>query len=177
MSDLFLEQKELDSGLFNAHKSLDGDTSHEFADRENFIGLIVHHDEFLFPLTQVEEIIMPPKLTYVPYSRKQIEGVINLRGAIIPVINLRRILAHPRMNSTSETRIVILQKEGMRVGVIVDKITLVQALLPEEISQEGLQNFQRTAEILWGLSVKQEKVKGILDITKILALVMDENRT
>lgn len=177
MSSFLVDQQNVEAGLFNAHKSLDGDISHDYVDKEQFIGLIVHHDEFLFPLAHVEEIIMPPKLTFVPYSRRQIEGVINLRGTIIPVINLRRILGHPRTGFSSETRIIILHNEGLRIGIIVDRITLVQALLPEEISQEGLQNFQRTAEILAGLSVKQEKVKGILDMMKIFSLVMAEEES
>ena len=166
-----------ETGLFGAHKSLDGDLSGEFIDKEQFIGLVVYHDELLLPLACVEEIIMPPRLTYVPYSQTLVEGVINLRGTIIPVINLRRILNHPRVGITQETRIIIMHDNTMRLGIVVDKITLVRALMPNEITREGLQNFHRTAEILVGLATNNNIVNGILDMAKIVHTVMGEKKT
>ena len=80
------------NGMFTIHGELDGEKVSEFQEREQFIGLFVGKEEFLLPIASVREIIMLPPITYVPNSSEFVDGVINLRGTILPAVNMRKML-------------------------------------------------------------------------------------
>jgi chemotaxis signal transduction protein len=95
------------NGLFAIRKSLDGEQSAEFVDKEQFIGIKIGREEFLLTIGVVNEIIMLPHITWVPNSAQFVEGVINLRGTILPVVNVRKIMRVPRGEVSSSNRVII----------------------------------------------------------------------
>lgn len=172
MSSLFdqaiPEEEVASSGIFAIRGSLDGDNQQEFVEREQFIGLKIGAEVFYLSIASVAEIIMPPSITYVPRADKYIEGVINLRGTIIPTINLRKMMGHPKGLETSSTRIVISNFNNMTFGLIVDAITYVVALLPSSIEEQGLPVKAGGADIITRISKDKNEVIGILDLGKIV---------
>ena len=74
---------------------------------------------------RVQEIIRPPAITAVPRAPEYVEGVINLRGRIIPVVNLRHRFGLPWAERDRASRIVVLDSEGNTVGVAVDGVSEV----------------------------------------------------
>lgn len=158
------------NGLFTIRKSLDGENTTEYVDKEQYIGIKIGKEEFLLSISVVNEIVMLPIVTYVPNSPKYIEGVINLRGTILPVINLRKMMGLKRGEVTSTTRIIICKDETLsfKVGLIVDAITFVVALLPDEVVRQSLPTGSTDAELISSISKSGNTVKGILDLVKII---------
>ena len=156
-------------GLFAIRGSLDGEKSkQEFVEREQFIGLKIGDEEFYLAIATVNEIVMLLPITYVPRAEAFVEGVINLRGTILPAINLRKMMGLPKGDRTAASRIVISNYEGSTIGLIVDAITYVVALLPDEIEEQSLPGKSTGSDIIHRISKFNKKVTGILDLGKIL---------
>jgi chemotaxis signal transduction protein len=92
---------------------------------EQLVTMRVGEEHFGIPIMQVYEIIFVPKLTGIAKAPESIIGVINLRGQIIPVIDLRLVFAKPRGESTKRQRIVVTQSQGKVIGLLVDEVTEV----------------------------------------------------
>jgi purine-binding chemotaxis protein CheW len=82
-------------------------------------------------IAAVYEIIRPQQITAVPHSPNSVKGVINLRGRIIPVVNLRERFSMPDAEATKASRIVVCEAGGTRVGLTVDAVSEV-LMLPTE---------------------------------------------
>ena len=157
-------------GLFTIRKSLDGEQTVEYVDKEQFIGVKIGKEEFLLSIDYVNEIIILPVVTYIPNSPRFVEGVINLRGTILPVINIRKMMGLSKAVVTSTTRVIVCRDESInfKVGLLVDAITFVVALLPAEIVQQTLPSGATDAELITRISKSGSVVKGIVDLGKIL---------
>jgi len=70
----------------------------------------------------VEEIIRLQEITAIPHAPAFVEGVINLRGRVIPVLDLRKRFGLPPTEATKSTRIVVVEASGMTVGLVVDSV-------------------------------------------------------
>ena len=162
-------------GVFAIRKSLDGEQSSEYEDKLRFIGIKIGGEEFLLSIDNINEIIMLPNITYVPNSAKYIEGVVNLRGIILPVINLRKMMGLARANVSPATRIIICKDEtlGLRVGLLVDHITFVVSLLLDEIDTSMPPPAASGHEILSGVSKSGNIISGVLDLEKILTVAAE----
>ncbi len=82
-------------------------------------------DTYGFDIDAVREIIRMQEITRVPNAPANIEGVINLRGRICPVMDLRKRLGISLSDATADSRIVVVEIEGEDVGMIVDAVTEV----------------------------------------------------
>lgn len=156
------------SSIFAIHGDLDGEKQSEFVEREQFIGLVIGKEEFMMPIASVREIIMLAPITYVPHAPEFVEGVINLRGSILPVINVRKMMGMSRSKLTVAARIIITRAEDVAFGILVDGITYVMALLPNEIEHQSLPGKGTGAEFIGSISKQGEKISGILDVSRIL---------
>ena len=163
------------SGIFAIRKPLDGEQVVEFVDKMQFIGIKIAGEGFLLSIDYINEIIMLPNITYVPNCAKYIEGVVNIRGTILPVVNLRKMMGMPKGDSTAATRIIICKEENLnvRVGLLVDNITFVIALLPDEVDSSSPPAAASGHEMLSGVSKHSSSVSGIMDLQKILTIAAD----
>lgn len=82
-------------------------------------------EELAFPIGLVQEIVRPPVMTRVPNAPHYMDGIANLRGNILPVINLRERLGLATRDMDDATRVVVLDCEGSPTGVIVDSVSEV----------------------------------------------------
>jgi purine-binding chemotaxis protein CheW len=95
-------------------------------DDEQVVVFRLDKEEFGVPIDSVQEIVrVPEQLTHVPRAPPFVEGVINLRGAVLPVIDLRRRLGLPTVERSDRQRIMVFLIEGMRTGFIVDSVAEV----------------------------------------------------
>ncbi len=134
------------------------------------VGFIIGKEYFGVDILMVQEIIRSTPITAVPNSPDFIEGVINLRGSIIPVIDLRKrlnLFGKTTHANTDDIWIVILDVEGRVTGFIVDKVTEVLKIQessiepPPEIVVAGL---------------KSQYIRGVCKIDKKLLILLDFNR-
>lgn len=116
----------------------------------------------------VHEIIRLQPITQVPRTPGFVEGVINLRGRIIPVIDLHKRFALPPVEATNNTRIMVVEVNGITVGMIVDAVLEVLRL-PEE-------NIEPPPPIIKGVDVAylrgvgkwEDKLIILLDLDRVL---------
>jgi purine-binding chemotaxis protein CheW len=156
------------TSLFAIHGDLDGEQRGEFQEREQFIGLKIGAEEFLLPIAAVREIIMLPPITFVPNCQEFVDGVINLRGTILPALNMRKMMACARGEPTKDARIIIVRCDGVTFGLIVDGITYVVALLPAEVEAQNLPGKGTGTEFIGQVAKQGPKVLGILDLQRVL---------
>ena len=105
----------------------EGTTRHDSTgDDEQVVVFRLGAEEFGVPIDSVQEIVrVPEKLTHVPKAPASVEGVINLRGSVLPVVDLRRRLGLATIARNDGQRIVVLLIRGVRTGFIVDAVAEV----------------------------------------------------
>lgn len=102
------------------------DDNEEDEDEEQVVVFHLESGEFGVPIESVQEIVrVPEELTHVPKAPDFVEGVINLRGAVLPVIDQRKRLALPAIDRNDRQRIMVFLISEVRIGFIVDAVTEV----------------------------------------------------
>ena len=125
-------------------------------------------EEFGIDILRVQEIIRIMNITKVPNSPEFVEGVINLRGRVIPVINLRRRLMLPTIEKDNKTRVIVVELSGKTVGFIVDEVNEVLRI-PKSITEPPP---EMTAGIdsdyITSVGKLEDKLLILLDIEKLV---------
>jgi purine-binding chemotaxis protein CheW len=122
----------------------------------------------------VREIIRMQEITKVPRTPEFVEGVINLRGKVIPVIDLRKRFALEVGELTKENRIVVVDIGGQDIGVVVDAVTEVLRISPESVEPPASVITSADSDYLLGIAKLQERLIILLDLQRVLAQVNEE---
>jgi purine-binding chemotaxis protein CheW len=127
----------------------------------------VGHEMFGLPISVVREIVRVPEITAVPNVSDHIEGVINLRGQIIPVLDLPKRFCVGSMERGAKNRVVVVEVEGRPVGLIVDSVSEVLRLTHSEI--EAPRNVFPDCEVdyISGVGKPNGRLVILLDLKKI----------
>jgi purine-binding chemotaxis protein CheW len=125
--------------------------------------------EYGVPITQVQEIITMTRPTQLPQSPDFVEGIINLRGKIIPIIDLKKRFKMGASDITSDTRSVVVEVGGQTVGIIVDEVSEVLRLSHNDIEPPPAMVGGITAEYLTGVGKIEGRLLILLDMNKILS--------
>ncbi len=133
-----------------------------------FLTFFLDDDEYGFEILKVQEIIGMMSVTPVPRTPPFVKGVINLRGKVIPIIDLRLKFAMPAVAQTEETCIIVVRAQGVAMGIVVDKVSEVLDIAPEDIDILSCGAAVNTDYIL-GIGKAASKVTVLLDIDKILS--------
>lgn len=111
----------------------DGIETEEAGERQ-FVIFHLGEEEFGAPIELVQEIVrVPERLTRIPHTAGWVAGVINLRGAVLPVVNLRQRLALERLDANDRQRIMVFSVAGTRIGLIVDTVSEVLKLQEAQV--------------------------------------------
>ena len=145
-----------------------GDDSFDVQEGSQYIGFRIHTESFLLSVAPVQEIIMMCPVTFVPGSHFSLEGIISLRGEIMPILNLRRLLGFPKGGVSQSTRIMIVHTEKGGFGIIVDAITEFVRLKESEIESIAQNFFSHEYKIMNGVAKEGATVRGIIDVTKLM---------
>jgi len=108
----------------------------ESAEKEKILVVVftLGDEDLAFEIQSVREIIRIPNITTVPNTSEFVEGVINLRGQIKPVINLRRKLGLPEKKAAIDGKIIMIESDEQVFGVIVDRVVGVLSVETSEIT-------------------------------------------
>ncbi len=119
-------------------------------------------------IDSVQEIVRVPDVTEVPDSPIFLEGVINLRGRVVPVIDLRKRLRLNGAERTKSTRVLITGNGGNIVGLLVDSVSEVIKIQPDAIEDPPEMISAIGVEYITGVAKMEERLIILLDIKKIL---------
>jgi purine-binding chemotaxis protein CheW len=130
------------------------DSRQAATDEQPFIVFRLDREEYAVPIAAVDEVTRrPDALTRVPKAPEFIEGVMNLRGAVIPVVDQRRRFDLPAAESTDRQRVIVITFDGMRAGFLVDSASELlkipdSAIGPApELSDEQVRLISRVANL------------------------------
>lgn len=132
------------------------------------VGLRIGRETFGVPIHVVREIVRIPEITAVPNAPDYVEGVINLRGRIISVIDLRKRFGETELEPSKKNRIVVVELENRSIGLIVDSASEVLKLPPAEIEAPGSVFPDGELEYVTGVGKLKGRLIILLDLTKVL---------
>ena len=132
-----------------------------------YLAFRIGAEEYGLPVLSVHEIIGMQPITLVPRAPRAVRGVINLRGKIVPVVDLRVKFAIP--GAGSELCIVVVRTRGRDVGIVVDAVSEVLAVPPEQIAPTTAMGGHVDAEFVTGIGTTGGRVRFLLDIDAVLA--------
>ncbi len=140
-----------------------------------YLTFILGREEFAIRVLKVREIMGIQDITAVPQTPGYVKGVINLRGKVIPVVDLRLKFCLPEMEYTQRTCIIVVQVQAggisLQTGIVVDEVSEVLNLAAADI--EDTPDFGEGAgsamSYLLGMAKVKGKVKILLDIDQVLS--------
>jgi len=133
------------------------------------VSFFVGQEEFGADILIVEEIIRPMPITRVPNAPHFVEGVINLRGRVIPVIDLRKRLNSGSTENTRKTRFIIVDVDGKITGFIVDSVSQVLRIPRHTIEPAPpIVVEEIDSDYITGVSKLEDRLLILLDFRKIL---------
>lgn len=120
-------------------------------------------------IMRIKEIIRLPKLSPLPRALPFVEGVINLRGSVIPVVDLRKRFGLPPCDTPESARLLILSIEGQQLGLVVDEVTEMITVPVRELKPPPRGVRAVGSEYLIGLALVQEVPVLLLNIDSLLS--------
>ncbi len=133
-----------------------------------FVACRVGSEEFALDVLSVQEINRMAEITCVPKAPPHVEGVINLRGRIIPVLNLRRRFGMPDTERTARSRIVVVSVRGRVVGLAVDAVEEVLRIPRSAIEPPPTVGAAAGAEYTQGVGRVRDRLLILLDLPRLL---------
>lgn len=132
------------------------------------VGFRIGRETFGLPISMVREIVRVPEITSVPNAPDYIEGVINLRGRIIPIVDLRKRFGEKTIESHKRNRIIVVELGTRAIGLIVNSASEVLRIAPSEIEaphavfQDGEMNY------ITGVGKLRGRLVILLDLERVL---------
>jgi purine-binding chemotaxis protein CheW len=134
-----------------------------------YLTFVLADEEYGIEILKVREINGMMEITAVPRMPGYVEGVINLRGKVIPVIDLRMKFGMMKAEMSSETCIIVVAVKGNLMGVIVDKVSEVLDINADDIEDPPKVGVAVDTDFILGMAKAKGSVKILLDIEKVLA--------
>ncbi len=125
-------------------------------------------EEYGVPIRQVQEIVRVGNITMVPNSPEYMEGVISLRGSVLPVLNLRKRLRLSASKMSKSSRIVVTEIGDKVIGLLVDSVSHVVKLLPGSVENAPEEVLEVDTDYITGVGKLNERLIILLDLEKLL---------
>ncbi len=125
-------------------------------------------EEYGVPISQVQEIIRVGNITKVPNSLPYMEGVVNLRGRVLPVLNLRKRLKLPVSDTSKESRIVVIEAGHKTIGLLVDGVSHVIKVSSEFIERAPEEVMEIDTDYITGVCKLRNGLVILIDLERLL---------
>jgi purine-binding chemotaxis protein CheW len=132
------------------------------------VGLRIGRETFGLPISIVREIVRVPEITSVPNAPDYIEGVINLRGRIIPIVDLRKRFGQKTFEPNKKNRIVVVELGARAFGLIVNSASEVLRIPPSEIEEPNNVFQEGELDYITGVGKLNGRLVILLDVDRIL---------
>lgn len=134
----------------------------------HIVGFQVGRETYGVPITTLHEIVRVPEITAVPDAPTYMEGVINLRGKIVSVIDLRKRFAEKTITSNRQNRILVVEHNGRLAGLIVDSASEVLKISSEDVEPSPTTVQENGLNCVTGLGKYKGRLILLLDMAKLL---------
>jgi purine-binding chemotaxis protein CheW len=133
-----------------------------------YLTFVLAGEEYGLEILKVREIIGMMDITAVPRTPDFVRGVINLRGKVIPIMDLRLKFGMDGAEQTEQTCIIVVAVNGIEMGVVVDKVSEVLDIAAKEIEDAPSFGVTVDTDFILGMGKSRGKVTILLDIGKVL---------
>ena len=135
-----------------------------------YVTAVIGGQLFGLPISRVQDVFMPERLTRVPLSSQEIAGVLNLRGRIVTVVDMRARLGLPKADDAKPPMAVGVDLRGESYGLLIDTIGEVLRM-PEASCEENPVNLDpRMAKLAGGVHRLDGQLMVVLDVDRVLEL-------
>lgn len=131
------------------------------------VGFVIGDEEYAVPILSIQEIIKPFEWTRVPQVPKYVLGVFNLRGAVIPLIDLRTKFGLKSKKHSEDTRFIVMRHGDDVAGFVIDRLTMAIRINKENIGPAP-DTVNGDDTIIDGVGKQQDKIITILKVNKLL---------
>jgi len=145
--------------------AFDGD---EDAQKGKFLTFHLANEDYGIEIRFVTEIIGIQKITEVPEMPDYVKGVINLRGKVIPVMDVRRRFRLPPREYDDRTCIIVVDVGSRAVGLVVDKVNEVADISDSQIEPAPRAGSDKAGQYIRGMGKIGDEVKILLDVNRLL---------
>ncbi len=135
-----------------------------------YLTFIIEDEEYGVEVANVKEIITMCSITKVPHTESYLKGIINLRGEIIPVIDVRERFLKPSKSYDGLTCIIVIEYKDYSMGLIVDKVEEVMFISGDSLTAPPNDKYSYYNQFIKniGRAIDDNKIKLILDLDKLL---------
>lgn len=133
------------------------------------VGLRIGRETYGVPIALVREIVRVPEITAVPNAQNYVEGVINLRGKIISVVDLRKRFGETNVENNRKNRIVVVELENRTVGLIVNAASEVLRIPSSDIDPPSSVFLNGEVDYVIGVGKLKNRLVILLDLNKVLS--------
>ena len=145
------------------------------ANEDQVVAFKLRNEEYGFSILNVQEIKGLTDVTRVPFAPEFIKGVINLRGSVLPVIDLKKRLGLEDTPYTANTRIVIVQYDEVAVGMLVDAVTEVRTINADDIdTSRTVTGNDSNSKFISGIGKVDDRLIIQLNLSEIIGLNGEE---
>jgi len=131
------------------------------------VGFVIGEEEFAIPILAIQEIIKPIEWTRVPQVPAYVLGVFNLRGSVIPLIDLRTKFGLTPQNQNDETRFIVMRDDDDVAGFVIDRLTMAIRIKKTDIgpAPDTISGDDTTID---GVGKQDDRIITILKVNKLL---------
>jgi purine-binding chemotaxis protein CheW len=144
-------------------------TENTVKSEQQLVVFTLGEESYAIDIGMVREIIQMQAITRVPGTPHSVEGVINLRGAVIPIVDLRKRFKLTKVSKDKDTRIVVVSCKGQDVGVIVDSVAEVLRIPVDSIQQSSCVFGEQHLDHLLGIVKLENRLVILLDMDQVLS--------
>jgi purine-binding chemotaxis protein CheW len=137
---------------------------------QRFLAFSLNDEEYAIPLLHVKEVIAIPEITPIPYTPAHFLGIMNLRGQVISIIDLRQKFKMKKAERTAESTVVICDFDSMCLGVVVDSVNFVMALAEGDISAKPDIESSISSDYIMGVTKHDKKLVVLVNLAKALSV-------
>ena len=138
-----------------------------------YLTFVLNEEEYGIGILKIKEIIGMMPITTVPQTPEFVKGVINLRGKVIPIVDLRARFGMDTIDYTERTCIIVVEIEGpagmMMIGIVVDAVSEVLNIKGEHIEDTPTFGTKLNTDYILGMAKMEGGVKILLDIDQVLS--------
>ena len=139
-------------------------------DLKQFISFSIGEEEYGLELLRVKEVIRIREITWLPKAPSFVKGIINLRGDVIPIIDLRDKFGLEAKESTAMTRVIVVEVEGRMIGMVVDAASQVVRIPADQIDPPPPMLGGFSQEFITGVGKLEDKLIILLNTDAILTM-------
>jgi len=132
-----------------------------------FVGFRIGEEDYAIAITKIQEIILMKPITRLPQVPDSIEGLINLRGNVIPVVNLRKRFGLAARDFDDETRTVVVNTHEKTIGCVVDEVTQVMRVSADQIQPVPVSVSGVSRRFISGIARLEDRLLIVLDIDRL----------